>query len=204
MTVLSWMTMGFALFYAVCGAMMIMKPQACQLGLERFPRSVWAGRLLLSVDFLWIILMMHQSSFGEFGWIKEIYYRWVPGLETANLGLFTFIKDPTVAGGVIVYLVILFYMNDLLAPRALGGLLLLLASPILTSARWMETSWRLVMVVIAYVMVVKGIMLVLSPFRFRQWCVWAMKRDEMMGLWGGICFCISVFLLVLACTAYRG
>ena len=60
------------------------------------------------------------------------------------------------------------YLDEMLASRSLGGLLLLIANPILYSARWHDSTWRLVMPVLAYVIVVIGMTLVLSPYRFRD------------------------------------
>ena len=55
-------------------------------------------------------------------------------------------------------------MDELLAPRALGGLLLLVPCPIIEVAR----QNGLLLVSIAYVLVVLGIILVLSPYMFRK------------------------------------
>ena len=53
-------------------------------------------------------------------------------------------------------------------PRALGGFLLLIAVPILQIARWHESPWRLVVVVIVYLWIIYGLVLLLSPWYFRK------------------------------------
>ena len=63
---------------------------------------------------------------------------------------------------------IIFLMDELLAARAFGGLLLLAGNPVLLAARWAPTPWRLVMPTLVYIWVLAGMILVLSPWRLRK------------------------------------
>ena len=58
-----------------------------------------------------------------------------------------------------------------------GGLLCLLPAPILAVAREHDSQWRLVIVIVAYIMAVKGMALVLSPYLFRKGTAFAAATD---------------------------
>jgi hypothetical protein len=86
----------------------------------------------------------------------------------------------------LLFVLVIFLMDELLAPRALGGLLLLLAAPILNSARWHPSAWRLIMVALAYAGVIVGMMLVVSPYRFRKWARSGIKDNSRARLVGSM------------------
>ena len=67
-----------------------------------------------------------------------------------------------------VFIASVVYMKELLAPRALGGFLLLIAVPILQVARWNESPLRLVVVILVYLWVIYGLVLLMSPWWFRK------------------------------------
>ena len=67
-----------------------------------------------------------------------------------------------------VFIASVVYMKELLAPRALGGFLLLIAVPILQVARWHESSLRLVVVILVYLWIIYGLVLLMSPWWFRK------------------------------------
>lgn len=61
------------------------------------------------------------------------------------------------------------FLKDLLACRSFGGLLVLLPAPVLLAARFQETAWRLVIVVLMYVFAVVGMFVILYPYLLRDW-----------------------------------
>ncbi|HPJ56130.1 MAG TPA: hypothetical protein PLK81_00595, partial [Kiritimatiellia bacterium] len=65
---------------------------------------------------------------------------------------------------------VVYFLDELLAPRSLGALLLLLANPLLLGVRWADSAWRIVPVLIAYAWVVIGCALMLHPWLFRRAC----------------------------------
>ena len=60
------------------------------------------------------------------------------------------------------------YLKDYLAVRGSSVLMILLAKLIVDTARWHESDWRLVLVTMAYIMVVKGMWFTASPWRMRD------------------------------------
>jgi hypothetical protein len=145
-----------------------------------FSRNVPAAWILTAIDVLWVAWIILHASLGRFEPLKPLVYVAAP----------------------VSFFAMVFFMDELLAPRALGGLLLLMANPVLNSARWLDTQWRLVMVVIAYVWVIAGITFVLSPFRLRQAAAWGTKTDFRCILGGSIRVLVGAFVLFLGFKVY--
>jgi len=135
------------LLSVLVGAVLWRCPGASRHMLQAFPRAKWAGWALTAVDVFWVTWVVRHAALGWFEPFKPL----VPVL------------------GVVVFMLIVWLLDELLAPRALGGLLLLLANPMLNSVRWHDSAWRLVVVTIAYAWVVAGALLVLYPWFFRRW-----------------------------------
>ncbi|MDD4736264.1 MAG: hypothetical protein PHP44_09170 [Kiritimatiellae bacterium] len=195
-------TLSLAFVMLVVYGFMLSRPALFRRFLARFPRSVWAARVLTAVDLLWVVTVMHHADFGSFNWIKELLVRFIPALGPMELGVFTFVKDPVVWGGVAVYFILLKYLDELLAVRALGGLLLLIANPILNAARWQETNWRWAMAVVAYLIVIKGLFLVMTPYKLRQWGERYLSDEVRCRRFGVAGVAFSLGLIVLALWAY--
>ncbi len=128
------------------GAALLAFPGAVRQGLLAFPRAKWPGWVLTAVCVFWVTWVIRHAALGRFDVVKPI----VP-----VLGLATF--------GAVVWL-----LDELLAPRALGGLLLLVANPMLLGVRWADSAWRFVPVLIAYAWVIAGCALMLHPWLFRR------------------------------------
>jgi len=148
--------------------------------LQDFPRSRMPAWILVAVDLFWVFWVMLHASLGWFDPWKWLLYPALP----------------------LAFFLIIFFMDELLAPRALGGLLLLVANPILTAARWPETPWRLVMTVLAYVWVVAGMVLVLSPYRFRHLVEFVNRTTVRTRLGGVARFLVGALLLFLGLKVY--
>ena len=112
-----------------------------------FPRHVWAGRILAAVDILWSAWLLLQMRFAWVDAHHMLIYAAVP----------------------LAYVLVILFVDDLLASRALGGFMLLAPLPILESAFVHPAASRLVMTSFAYLLVIFGIVLVWSPFKWRQW-----------------------------------
>lgn len=145
-----------------------------------FSRNAPAAWILTAIAVVWVAWIILHAALGRFEPLKPLVYVLAP----------------------LSFFAMVFFMDELLAPRALGGLLLLMANPVLNSARWLDTPWRLVMVVIAYVWVIAGITFVLSPFRLRQAAEWGTKSDFRCILGGSIRILVGAFVLFLGLKVY--
>ncbi len=137
-------------------------PAPLRAALEAFPRSKWPGWLLAAIGVFWIAWVVNHAALGRFTGLK-------PFVPFAAVALF--------AG--MVWL-----LDELLAPRALGGLLLLIANPLLNGVRWADSAWRLVPVLIAYAWVIAGCMFLLHPWSFRKLARFVAASDGRVRLTG--------------------
>lgn len=130
-------------------------PAAVRAGLVAFPRSKVPGWILTVVGVCWVAWVVQHAALGRFEGLK-------PLIPVAAVLLV----------GAMVY-----FLDELLAPRALGGLLLLVANPILNGVRWADSAWRLVPVLIAFAWVIAGCALMLHPWLFRKWTEGFLRTD---------------------------
>ncbi|MBU0676597.1 MAG: hypothetical protein KJ626_00640 [Verrucomicrobia bacterium] len=158
---------------------LMLAPEKVRNALAGFPRNSAAARILVGVDLFWVAWVVLHASLGRFEFLK-------PGVYVA---------------APVAYLLLVFFLDELLAARAVGGLFLLLANPVLNIARWHESDWRLVMPVLAYSWVIVGIVLVLSPFRFRHMADFLTggSRARVTGFAG---VAVGLFVLALSLFVY--
>src|ERR1035437_6879311 len=167
----------------ICGALvfvwsagMALWPRGMAAWVGAFPRHVWAGRILAAVDILgsaWLLLQM------RFAWVDAypmMVYAAVP----------------------VAYVLVILLVDDLLAARALGGFMLLAPLPILESAFVHPAASRLVMTSFAYLLVIFGIVLVWSPFKWRQWTERWINRAPLARAVGGAGMMVGALMLFLA------
>ena len=96
--------------------------------LRKFPRSNGWGYCLVGLATLWFLRTVQQEDIADFAAYKRIML-----FGFAALGIATCI-----------------YVRDFLAVRGYAVLLLLAAKLMVDTARWVDTEWRLVIVLWAY------------------------------------------------------
>jgi uncharacterized protein YjeT (DUF2065 family) len=84
----------------------------------------------------------------------------------------------------------------------LGGLLLLLAAPVLAVARWHASPWRLVIVIFTYVLVIVGMWLVLSPYAFRKAMARVIRSNGRCRIAGALGLVVGLAVFFLGLKAY--
>lgn len=136
----------FGALGVLAGIVLLRFPAALRAGLLAFPRSKWPGWILTAAGVIWVSWVIRHAALGRFDGVKPF----IPVLAVLGFGA------------------IVWFLDELLAPRALGGLLLLVANPVLNGVRWVESGWRFVPVAIAYAWVVAGCALMLHPWLFRR------------------------------------
>ncbi len=104
---------------------------------------------------------------------------------------------------VVVTVLTCIYCRELLMCRAIGGLLVLLPTPLLSAAAWHPSSWRYVMICFAYIMVVEGMFVVGMPWVLRNQISWMFGNKFRYKL-VSLCFAIvGVVFVALSFSAYR-
>lgn len=133
--------------FAAFAVLALFFPSHLANGMKAFPRHRVVGLLLTAIALVWSAMFVDQMSLGELSKYKWLLYGIAP----------------------VSFYLIVQYLDDLLASRALGGLMMLYPTMMVDSARWIPSPTRYVLIVTGYVMVIIGIWLVLSPFKFRIW-----------------------------------
>jgi len=163
-----------------CHLLCLVSPNSARRFVISFPRNRVAGRVLTSVGFIWAACLVYQMSLGRFEGVKP----WI------------FVITP------ILIVLASIYMEELLAARALGGLFLLIPAPILIAARLHESPLSVVMSVLAYVIAIKGIALVLSPYLLRKHGALFLRTNAHARALATIGIVVDACLVVLALTVY--
>ncbi len=163
----------------ILGGMGVFRTQAMQLLCEAFPRHRTAALVFTLINVVWVAIMVYHAPLGRFEWIKPYLYILAPA----------------------TYFAVIFFMDELMAPRMLGGFLLLIANPALNAARWHESSWRYVLTLLVYCWIVWAMIMVLSPYRFRHTMSWVFNKGRGKPVFGAL-LALGVLLVVLAATVY--
>jgi hypothetical protein len=180
MSKLALIAAGLGVFIMIVNLPAVLTPMLFRRVALSFPRSKLPGWLLLVFDLTWVSWVMLHAYFGRFEFLKPAIYAAAP----------------------IAFILMVIFMDELLAPRALGGLLLLIANPVLAAARWHESEWRLVLTVIAYVWVIVGMTLVLAPFWFRYLVEFSTRTKARCILLGLVRLAFGAFVLFLGLRIY--
>ncbi len=148
--------------------------------LPRFPRSRTAGAALLTVDLLWSVWLLATMEMGEFSSFRR------PLLVILPIGYFLVLK----------------FVDEFLAVRALGILCLLAAEPMLDAAFLRPEMSRLLVTVFAYLLIVAGLFWVTMPYLLRDQINWCARNATR---WGAVSIAGALFglaILVCAVVAY--
>jgi hypothetical protein len=148
--------------------------------LVAFPRSRVAGWVLTVFVISWSGWLLYHSPLGQLDSHKDLIFVLVP----------------------VITLMLGFFMDDLLAARALGGLLIIVPAMMLDAARWHDSPSRLVVTVLAYVLVVKGCVLVVAPYWFRKSVERFLSSNESRRGWGVCGALIGLALIGLGVSVY--
>ena len=136
----------------------LLKPADFRAAVRKFPRSLPWGYALMLLGTVWFLLNLSQESISDFAAYKNVL----------------------LGGFAAVGIASCIYVQDFLAARGLAVVLLLLAKLMLDTGRphLGETNFVLLIQVWAYVLVVMGIWLTISPWRLRDWLEWATVNES--------------------------
>ncbi|HXA10361.1 MAG TPA: hypothetical protein VNW28_10285 [Chthoniobacterales bacterium] len=148
--------------------------------LPQFPRSRSAGAALLTVDLIWSFWLLATMEMGEFSNFRR------PLLIILPVG----------------FVLVLKFVDEFLAVRALGILCLLAAEPLLDAAFLRPEMSRLLVTVLAYLMIVAGLFWVTMPYLLRDQIHWSTKTAERWRLVSGLGFALGAVIVACAVFVY--
>jgi hypothetical protein len=178
---LSLRTIGIlaGLFLIVISLPGLVKPDLASVA-QRFPRSRLAGFLLLTIDLVWSLWLLATIEMGEFASFRG------PLLIALPLG----------------YFLVLRFVDEFLAVRALGILFLLVAEPLLDAAFLRHEPSRLLVTVFAYLLIIAGMFWTAVPYILRDEVNWAAGTPLRWRFLHGIALCYGALVLLFACIQY--
>ena len=157
-------------FLTLVGLIGLVKPDFAT-EVRRFPRSRIAGIVLLTICLAWTF------------WL----------LATIQMGEFSSFRRPLLIALPIGYVLVLRFVDEFLAVRALGILCLLAAEPLLGAAFLRYETSRLVVTVFAYLLIVAGLFWVAIPYVLRDQINWIARSvfrwrclHALMLVYGGV------------------
>jgi hypothetical protein len=160
----------------------LLNPAAFRTAVRKFPRSVPWGFALMLLGTGWFLFNLSLESISDFASYKNILFA---GFAAVGIGT-------------------CFFVQDFLAVRGLAVVFLLLAKLMVDTGRphLPQTPWVLVVQTWAYVMVVAGIWLTVSPWRLREFLEWATADDRRIKIGCGIRLAFGLFVAGLGLAKF--
>src|SRR5437868_3768348 len=147
---------------------------------QRFPRSRVAGVILLTVCLLWTFWLIATIQMGEFSSFRR------PLLIVLPIG----------------YVLVLRFVDEFLAVRALGILCLLAAEPLLQAAFFRNETSRLFVTVFAYLLIIAGLFWVTMPYLLRDQINWSARSNARWHTVHGAALIYGALTLTIAIIKY--
>lgn len=161
----------------------MVRPAAFAAAVRKFPRSLPWGIGLMALGTVWFLYNLSQESIADFSVYKP---HLMAGFAAVGLGACIFVQD-------------------FLAVRGLAVVLLLLAKLMVDTGRpaLTQTHWVLVNQTWAYVLVMAGMWLTISPWRLRDFVVWGTATERRTKVACGLCLAFGLFVAALGLTVFR-
>src|SRR5436853_4466888 len=157
----------------------LFKPDLANVA-QRFPRSHIAGVVLLTISLLWTFWLLATIQMGEFASFRR------PLLIALPIG----------------YVLVLRFVEEFLAVRALGILCLLAGEPLLEAAFFRYEASRLFVTVLAYLLILAGLFWVTMPYLLRDQINWSARSNARWRTVHGIAAAYGLSILACALTQY--
>ncbi len=143
---LQWIAIILGVLATAGGLVGVLRPELIKRFAEVFPRSTVPAWILMALC-CWLGA---KEALGMNMGFLDAYKKYI------------YILSP------VVFFACVVYIKELLAPRALGGFLLLIAVPILKTASTSGAPLFQIMSAVVYLWIVYGLVLLMSPWWFRK------------------------------------
>ncbi len=145
--------------------------------LKKFPRNRKLGVILLAIDAVWAFLVISNMDLGEFFTIRRTIQFAIP----------------------VAFFLVITQADEFLAVRALGVFLLLAACPVLEAAFLEEPASRILLPILAYACILKGLFWVGMPYLMRDGVDWISANPVR---WKAACSAGAAYGLALLICAF--
>lgn len=162
-------------------AMALLRPEPFQRWLRDFPRSRAIGKGLLTIAAIWAFVLTATMDLGEFTKYRTIFLVVIAA----------------------AYVLTWKFVDEFLAVRALGMILLLIAEPVLEAAFLRPEMARLLVVTVAYAWITLGLFWIGMPYVLRDQISWlsAQPGRWRLAAWAGLIY--GAIVLISPAILYR-
>ena len=175
------------------GLFTVLKPQMATRFLLAFPRNRAAAQTLCAAAWLWTAYEIDTIGIEVFDRIVRRLWFFssdIPGMVWIL--------------AIILTVLTCLWMENLLSIRALCALFMLFPAELFPAVRQCDTSWRLTLVVFAYICAVIGMVGMFYPWHLRRLLTWrAAKRSRVTGF-GTAYLVLGGLFLVLGVLSATG
>ena len=159
----------------------LIKPGELSIFARGLARNRIAGYVLIFIGAVWFLRVLEHETLADF----EVY--------KSKMQIFFVLLGV----GACVYL------KDFLAVRGLAVVMLLLAKTVIETARYAETDWRLVLIVMSYIWIIFGMIFTVSPWRFRDMVNWTFSSEERIRRLCILRLALALLLVGLGLTVFK-
>jgi hypothetical protein len=161
----------------------IASPKKFAATIRKFPRNLAAGVFLMLLGTAWFLWIVNQEPIADFSAFKPYMMA-----AFAAVGILSCI-----------------FVQDFLAVRGLAVVALLLGKLMVDTGRphLGESPWVLVIQLWAYVLIVMGIWLTITPWKLRDLLNWATATEARIKIGSSIRLAFALFVILLGLTAFR-
>ena len=175
------------------GLFTVIRPQMATRFLLAFPRNRAAGQALCAVAWLWTAYEIDTIGIEVFDRIVRrlwFFQSDIPGMVWIL--------------AIILTVLTCLWMENLLSLRALSALFMLFPAELFPAVRQCDTSWRLTLVVFAYVCAVVGMIGMFYPWHLRRTLAWRAERPSRVTGFGIAYLAIGALFLALGTLSAAG
>ena len=175
------------------GLFTVLKPQMAARFLQALPRNRAAGQALCAAAWLWTAYEVDTIGIEVFDRIvRRLWF-----LSSDIPGMVWILA-------IVLTVLTCLWMDNLLSLRAISALFMLFPAELFPAVRQCDTSWRLTLVVFAYVCAVIGMFGMFYPWHLRRALTWRTAKPARVTAFGAVYLAIGALFLVLGAFSAAG
>ena len=175
------------------GLFTVVRPQAATRFLLALPRHRAAGQALCAAAWLWTAYEIDTIGIEVFDRIVRrlwFFQSDIPGMVWIL--------------AIVLTVLTCLWMENLLTLRAISALFMLFPAELFPAVRLCDTSWRLALVVFAYVCAVTGMIGMFYPWHLRRAITWRVAKQARVTGFGAAYLAIGALFLALGTLSAAG
>ena len=175
------------------GLFTVVRPQMATRFLQTLPRNRAAGQVLSAAAWLWTAYEVDTIGIEVFDRIvRRLWF-----LSSDIPGMVWILA-------IVLTVLTCLWMDNLLSLRAISALFMLFPAELFPAVRQCDTSWRLTLVVFAYVCAVVGMFGMFYPWHLRRALDWRVAKPARVTAFGAAYLAIGALFLVLGAFSAAG